>query len=331
MELLTGAERGQRTSTAQSTGTGLVHEALFYLDADDYALSIARFLQEGLERAQPALVAVPGSRVDELRSAMGQDAKRVRFVDMAEVGRNPGRIIPTVLHTFVAEHRLHRVRIVVEPIWPGRSAAEYRVALQHEALVNVAMADQAATILCPYDRQGLDAAALAQARQTHPVLIDGVQQKANADYDDPRAIADGSLRSLPDSPDWWGDMLVFSSADDLAAIQRFVESRSLRMGLRAQRVTDLCRAVREVATNTLVHTSAAGVLSLWQDPDTGTLVCEIIDSGQLPHRLVGRIPPAPWEPHGYGLIQVNTLCDLVEIPTGQIGTGTTVRLHMRLT
>jgi hypothetical protein len=27
---------------------------------------------------------------------------------------------------------------------------------------------------------------------------------------------------------------------------------------------------------------------------------------------------------------VNALCDLVEMPTGQIGTGTTVRLHMRL-
>ncbi|MGH3785647.1 MAG: anti-sigma factor RsbA family regulatory protein [Pseudonocardiaceae bacterium] len=330
MELLTGAGRGQHMGTTESTGTGLVHEALFYLDADDYARSITRFVQEGLQMAQPALVAVPGLRVDELRSAMGRDAERVRFVDMAEVGRNPGRILPTVIHPFVAEHRPHRVRIVGEPFWPGRSAAEYRVALQHEALINIALANQEATILCPHDRQGLDAATLARARQTHPVLIDAAQQEASPDYDDPRAIADASLRSLPDPPDWWGDMLIFSSADGLPTIQRFVESRALRMGLRAERVADLCRAVNEVATNTLVHTSAAGVLSLWQDPDTGNLVCEIVDSGQLPNRLVGRIPPAPWEPHGHGLIQVNTLCDLVEIPTGQIGTGTTVRLHMRL-
>jgi len=46
--------------------------------------------------------------------------------------------------------------------------------------------------------------------------------------------------------------------------------------------------------------------------------------------LVGRIPPHPAQPHGRGLLRVNELCDLVEIPTGEIGTGTTVRLHMRL-
>ncbi len=317
-------------NAAESTRTGLVHEALFYLDANDYALGITRFVREGFELAQPALVAVPESHVNVLRSAMGRDAERVWFLDMTEVGRNPGRIIPTVLHSFVAEHQPHRVRIVGESIWPGRSVAECRVALQHEALINIALADQDATILCPYDRQGLDSAALAQARQTHPVLIQGAQQQASADYDDPRAVADASLSSLPEPPDWWGDMLVYSCADDLHSIQRFVESRALRMGLRAERVADLCRAVNEVATNTLVHTSAAGVLSLWQDPDTGNLVCEIIDSGQLPDRLVGRIPPARWELHGHGLIEVNALCDLVEIPTGQIGTGTTVRLHMRL-
>ncbi|MGH3814028.1 MAG: ATP-binding protein [Pseudonocardiaceae bacterium] len=89
-------------------------------------------------------------------------------------------------------------------------------------------------------------------------------------------------------------------------------------------------AVNEVATNTLVHTNQPGVLSLWQDSDTGSLVCEITDSGQLPDRLVGRIPPARSEPHGRGLILANALCDLVEMPTGQIGSGTTVRLHMRL-
>jgi anti-sigma regulatory factor (Ser/Thr protein kinase) len=330
VKLLTGPGRGQPRRVAEPTRAGLVHEALFYLDTDDYALGVRRFVREGFELAQPVLIAVPGARGDTLRSRLGGDAERVRFVDMAEVGRNPGRVIPTVLCSFIAEHQPHRVRIVGEPIWPGRSAAEYRVALQHEALINIALADQDATILCPYDRQELEAAALAQARQTHPVLIHGAQQEASADYDDPRAVADASLSALPDPPDWWGDMLVYNCADDLHSIQRFVESRALRMGLRAERVADLCQAVHEVTTNTLVHTSAAGVLSLWQDPDTGNLVCEIIDSGQLPDRLVGRIPPAPWEPHGHGLIEVHTLCDLVEIPTGQIGTGTTVRLHMAL-
>jgi anti-sigma regulatory factor (Ser/Thr protein kinase) len=338
VDLLTATGRSRPGSAAQPDDTGLVHEALFYRDADDYALGIARFLREGFELAEPALVAVPGSHVDALRSALGPDigpkigadAEDVQFVDLAEAGRNPGRIIPTVLYAFIQAHPGRRVRIVGEPIWPERSAAEYRAAVQHEALTNIALADHEATILCLYDCHGLNGTALAQARQTHPVLLQGPQREPSADYRDPRAVADESLRFLPDPPEWWGDMLVFRSTNDLPGIGEFVEGRALRAGLRADRVTDLCLAVAEVATNTLVHTHAAGVLSLWQDPETYSLVCEISDSGQLSDRLVGRIPPHRSQPHGHGLVLVNELCDLVEIPTGGIGTGTTVRLHMRL-
>lgn len=311
-------------------GSGLVHEALFYLDADEYVAGIAMFLREGLELAEPALVAVPNTHLDVVRSAMGPDGRWVRFVDMAEAGRNPGRIIPTVLYAFAQEHQGSRVRIVGEPIWAGRTPAEYRAALQHEALINVALADQAATILCPYDQSGLDAMALADARRTHPVLVEGDRRETSAEYTDPRVVADESFKVLPDPPEWWGDMLVFSGAADLRAIRQFVEGLALRSGLAAARVNDLCLAVNEVATNTLLHTGKAGILSIWQDSDTECLVCEISDSGQLTDRLAGRIPPARSQVHGRGLILVNTLCDLVEMPTGQIGTGTTLRLHMRL-
>lgn len=330
MVLLTDAGQGPSTCATQPGHAGLVHEALFYRDAEDYVTGVARFLRAGLELSEPALVAVPGSRLDLLRSARGIDCGGVQFVDMAEVGRNPGRIIPAVLHAFAQTHPARRVRIVGEPIWPGRSAAEYRAALQHEALINLALAGHEATILCAYDRDGLDATVLAQARQTHPVLCEGSQQILSADYRDPRVVADESLRFLPEHPEWWGDMLVFRSANDLPGIRKFVASRALRAGLPADRMIDLCLAVTEVATNTVVHTHAAGVLSLWQDPWTCSLICEISDSGQLRDRLVGRIPPQPSQPHGRGLLLVNELCDLVEMPTGGIGTGTTVRLHMRL-
>lgn len=309
---------------------GLVHEALFYLDADEYIAGIERFLREGLERAEPVLVALPGSHLEVLRSAMGSAANQVCFVDMATVGRNPGRIIPSVFYAFAQEHSAARVRIVGEPIWPGRTAAEYRAALQHEALINVALADQAATILCLYDRCGLDEVALADARRTHPVLVEGEVREHSTDYLDPRVVADASLRGLPEPPEWWGDMLIFGSASDLRVVRQFVEGLALRSGLRSEQVSDLCLAVNEVATNTLLHSGGPGVLSIWQDSETECLVCEISDSGQLVDRLVGRIPPAKSEPHGRGLILVNTLCDLVELPTGQIGSGTTVRLHMRL-
>jgi len=70
-----------------------VHEALFYRNADDYAVAITSFLREGFDLAQPALVAVPRSHLDLLRSALGSDAECIEFIDMTEAGRNPGRII----------------------------------------------------------------------------------------------------------------------------------------------------------------------------------------------------------------------------------------------
>jgi len=100
----------------------------FYRDADDYAVAITNFRRDGFELAQPALVAVPRSHLDLLRSALGSDAECVEFTDMTEAGRNPGRIIRTVLHAFVRNHPKRRVRIVDEPIWPGRSAAGRRAA-----------------------------------------------------------------------------------------------------------------------------------------------------------------------------------------------------------
>lgn len=324
------ARRGRSPRPAPGRDTGLVHEAMFYRGTDDYASTITSFLQEGFELAQPALIAVPRPHVNLLRGVLGPDASSVVFVDMTEAGRNPGRIIRIVLHAFVREHPARRVRIVDEPIWPGRSAAECRAALQHEALINIALVDHEATILCPYDDRGLDAATLAQVRQAHPVLIEQDRREISTDYRDPRAVADASLQSLPDPPEWWGDMRVFSSLTDLRALRLFVQDLASRAGLPAHRVSDLCLAVNEVATNTLEHTHASGVLSVWQDPDTESLICEITDSGQLHDRLVGRMPPDERNSHGRGLMMVNSLCDLVEIPTGQIGAGTTVRLHMRL-
>ena len=329
MDLLTDAARDRPSGTVLQAA-GLVHQALFCRDPREHTIAVARFLREGLALSEPALVAVPGSRLDALRCALGPARADVQFLDMTEAGRNPGRIIPAVLYAFIQAHPGRRVRIVTEPTWPERSVAECRAVLQHEALVNIALADHEVSILCPYDCRGLDAAALEQARQTHPVLLDGSRRVVSPDYRDPRAVADESLRFLPDPPELWGDMLVFGSPADMSGVRSFVGSLALRAGLRTDRVIDLCLAVTEVATNTLVHTRAAGVLSLWQDSRTETLICEISDSGQLRDRLIGRIPPPPSQVHGRGLLLVNELCDLVEIPTGRIGTGTIVRLHMAL-
>src|SRR5207248_1141054 len=73
---------------------GFRHEALFYAGEDDFVRRTAPFVRDAVRSGDPILVAVPGPRTQLLRDALGADARRVRFADMAEIGRNPARIIP---------------------------------------------------------------------------------------------------------------------------------------------------------------------------------------------------------------------------------------------
>ena len=134
------------TATAtveQSDGVGtLEHDALFYATADDYLAGVLGFVRDGLERDEPVLVAVPGCEPGARARRPDSRTKipHVRLRDMTVAGRNPGRIIGTVLSPLRREHPDRRVRIVGEPIWAGRTDEEYPACAEHEALINVALA-----------------------------------------------------------------------------------------------------------------------------------------------------------------------------------------------
>ena len=81
--------------------------------------------------------------------------------------------------------------------------------------------------------------------------------------------------------------------------------------------------VGEPATNSIRHGGGSGVLRIWADD--GHVVCEVRDGGHLDDRLAGRIPAAPRQIGGYGLLVVNDLADLVRTHTGPAGTA--IRLH----
>src|SRR5437867_12926157 len=70
------------------------HEALLYRGIDDFLDRTACFVRAGLAAGEPALVMIPGDKIERLSSTLAGDAERVLFVDMSEVGRNSARIIP---------------------------------------------------------------------------------------------------------------------------------------------------------------------------------------------------------------------------------------------
>lgn len=298
------------------------HEALLYANDGDYLAGARDFVEAGLAAAEPVLVAVPDGRLDLLRRGLNGAGGRVRFVDMAQVGRNPGRIIPGLLHAFVAEHAGRRVRMIGEPIWPGRPADAYPRCVQHEAMINLALADRPATILCPYDAQRLEPEALADAARTHPVLVQAGTRRTSSGYATPEAVMAAYNRPLPEPPTPPA-VLIFDSGE-LPVVRQFVGDVAVRASLPPERVDDLLVAVNELATNAVTHGRGPATLRVWHEDDS--LVCEVRDGGEMTNLLAGRIPPPHTSEGGRGLMLVNLLCDLVHIHTRRA--STTVRLHM---
>ncbi|MEH0442321.1 MULTISPECIES: anti-sigma factor RsbA family regulatory protein [unclassified Streptomyces] len=296
------------------------HPALFYRSAREYVDRTVSFVQEGLDVGEPVAVAVPGPNLELIREALGADARAVLLLDMTEAGRNPGRIISKVLRGFADGHRNGRVRIIGEPIWPGRSALEYPACAQHEALINPAFAGRAVTVLCPYDETGLDEEVLADARITHPTVLSGDAEAASDAYDW-RSVVARYNRPLPPAPD--AAEFAFG-AQELAAARAFAVDRAGRLGLAGQRLTDAELAVAELTTNSVVHGGGRGTLAVWADG--GQVVCEVRDAGRMIDPLAGRRPPEHGQIGGRGLLLVHYVADLVRVHTAD--DGTTVRFYL---
>jgi len=301
-----------------------VHPALLYADDDSYLAATVGFVRTGLQRREPTLVAVPTPKLALLKRELGGLADRITLLDMAVSGRNPNRIIPWMLRAFVDEHTGRRVRVIGESIWPGRSAAEVAVGIQHEALINSAFAGRAATILCAYDIQGLDAAILGYAARTHPVIDqDGVRRRSTA-YTAPDHVVGMLNQPLPDPTGPSADLIFDVSG--LRGVRLLVVEHARRAGLREAGIADLQVAVNEIATNTLVHGGGPGSLRVSQEPDR--VLCDIRGPGEITDWLAGRVRPTDHSTSGRGILVANRLCDLVQTYSGP--TGTVTRLHMLL-
>lgn len=291
------------------------HPAFFYRDQEQYLDGTVAFVREGLAAGEAVAVAVPACRLALIHNALGPLADGVHFTDMATAGRNPGRIIPGVLAAFADTQSAGRVRIVGEPVWPGRSPLEYPACVQHEALINSVFDGRALTILCPYDATGLDPRVLGDACATHPEVIEDGRQRASADYA-PEAAA--ASYNLPLADPAYAAVFSFDERR-LRAARQFAIRMAGGLGLSGTRLDDLALAVAELTTNSVLHGGGSGVVRVWTDH--GQVVCEVSDHGRLADPLAGRRTPPPGRPGGRGLLMVHQLADLVRIHTAADGTS----------
>jgi anti-sigma regulatory factor (Ser/Thr protein kinase) len=306
----------------ERTDTGLVHQAMPYRDDAEFLAGTIPYVRAALDADNPVLVEVPGARGALVRDALGDDAARVHFGDMAEDGRNPGRIIPRVLHAFADARAGRRVAIVTEPIWASRTGPEYIACVEHEALINLAFADRDVSILCPYNLTELPEQAWSDAERTHPELREAGRSRISTGYTDPHAVVDAISTLQPTTPADAErlDFAVVGEARNAAT------QWGTRAGLPPERLTDVVIAISELCGNSVAHTGGGGALLCWQD--SGSLVFEVRDGGHIQDVLAGRLPPSDEAESGRGLLMVDLLCDLVQIKSDP--SGSAIRLWMTL-
>jgi hypothetical protein len=278
---MTVDDRPGTGAASAAARSGPLHAASIYRHSPDSVASVASFVQEGLSRREAVSVCVSAPLAGLLRQALDERWSPAAYIDMAELGRNPGRIIPAMLD-FAAAHA-GRVRYVSQPFWPGRSAPEAVEAMRHEALLNLAFAQTNAAILCLYDAGEVNPHVVAAAEQTHPTVIRDGRVRASSRYGGPGQIPpsyDGPLAPAPPHA------RPLSYRHDLRPVRQQVAHCAREAGLTDDQTADLMLAASEVAANTLRHTAGRGTLRVWHGQ--GEVVCQLQDSGNITDPLAGR-------------------------------------------
>jgi anti-sigma regulatory factor (Ser/Thr protein kinase) len=299
------------------------HEALLYSGPGEFVDAVRPFVADALAEGQPFIVAVPAWNAEPLRVALGDDAARVDFFDMLELGRNPGRII-AAWRDFLDRTAVpgRGVRGVAETIWAGRTQEEVDECGRHEALLHSAFRDDDFWLLCPYDTSALPGTVIDGARRRHPVIRTGGTLVSSDAYHD-EELVDAFGGGLTQPPP--GSRRLNFGIEDLGTLRSVVAAKARSAGVADHRVSELVVAVNEVATNSVLHGGGHGTMVVWSNG--GTVHCEISDPGIMTDPLVGRGRAASQDESGRGLWLAHQLCDLVQVRS--TSSGTVVRMHVQ--
>jgi anti-sigma regulatory factor (Ser/Thr protein kinase) len=301
------------------------HEALFYRNDEEFLAGTVPFLQDAVTLGQPIMVALNRPRLQMFQAALKISAQDlalgdVDFVDMAQLGANPARIIPAWLD-FVQAHQGKPVRGIGEPQWPGRRPEEVVECQLHEGLLNVAIdPDTPLWLRCPYDAAALSPAISEAAMCSHPAVVRSGHYRGSTSYGGLDHVDSIFRSALPPAPA--DSVVVEFGADDLSAVRAEVTRSGPAAGLDPERTRALADAVEQIATNSVRHGGGRGQLRTWTQP--GAVVCQVSDPGRLEDPLVGRRTPPTLEEQGRGLWMAHQISDLVQIRCTVEGTSVRV-------
>src|SRR5215216_6894285 len=298
------------------------HEAFLWQDAREYASVLAQFIEDGLAAGEPVMAALIREHANMLRDTLGGQSRKVKFVDMAVLGRNPARIIPAWQQFLDSQSGSDRpVRGIGEPIWAGRRLEEVAECQLHEALLNVAVDPKTPFwLICPYDVRGLDAEVIEEAHRSHLTVMEGNQPRGHSLYGG-RTHVEAMFEAELGPPAGDPGESIFTR-ENVESVFGIVTLDAYAAGLGSDKISDLASTARRLAVASLGRGATQGTVRIWHSPQA--LVCEVCDDTLIDDVLIGRRSLHADGPDG--LWQANELCDLVQVRSGPA--GTTVRLHM---
>lgn len=312
------------TADLATSDPAAVHQCLIYHDDAEFLAGTVPYLRGAVLSGGPVLAVLGGANRQLAAQALGAGiAAAVHWGDPGVWYRYPTQSLRRA-REFTDRHGAGTKQICLlgEPVWSGRSAAEWSEWTRYEAIINVAF--PGSPVVCAYDARSVGEETLAAAAHTHPVNLMSSARRPNPAYVDPADFLRRCGATALGAPPSHASVLSFTG--DLRAIRLFIGSAAERTGIEPDRIADLVLAVNEAATNAIEHGGGRGALRSWAAP--AELICEVTSlEGQIDDPFAGHLPPDPHSPRGRGLWLIRELVDLVEIRNGPTG-GVTVRMHL---
>jgi len=300
-------------------GPGARHEALLYTSADEFASLTAFFVAEGLDNDESAVVITSAENLEAFRVALDEPSPLVFLVDADDWYRKPAETVGRwvgFVEGQVAKGR-SRVRGVGEiaPLRRGQAVDEW---LHYESILNTLLTPLPLWVLCAYNTEALPDSIVADARTSHPTVIEQGSASTSDSYvppggTPPRLLAlDGRTRHTR-----W--------PVDVAATCAYVEAEARRAGIPEWQLQQLLAAVVEVARNAFVHGGVPVFVTAWGDDES--FVCQIEDGGAGVTDVVAGYRPPPNGNDGWGLWLARQSTDSLEVGRGPYGSA--VRLTIQ--
>jgi len=311
--------------------SGPHHAAALYRTDADLRARVLSFLRAGLEGGE-AVVAVVSKRAEKVvRTALGDDAARVRWGLPGLSYQHLGRASEAI-RGYLAERRSAgaAMRLLTESSVHGGARAPGRTAayLRAETAATHLYGRYGFPWVCLYDRRRYSPEVLADVARVHPQVLgpDGLAA-GSAEYMEPRAYLAAHPGPVSEVPQDAALELKLSEISDLVLARHRVgdTAQHLGMALAESRIAEV--AAGEVIANAFRHGILPGRVTVW---GSGGAVIVRVDSGG-PGGVVataGFQPPDLADGEGAGLWVARQLADVVHVQAR--ADGTTVELQFPL-